>query len=62
VKSNVIVLQVVRRKYRQEYDIAPPISFGGDHVALDIPNDGIQTGNGWEIKPLHKACVSAWKC
>ena len=41
---------------------APPISFGGDHVALDIPNDGIQTGNGWEIKPLHKACVSAWKC
>ena len=36
----------VKRKYQQEYDIAPPISFGGDHVALDIPDDGAQTDNG----------------
>ena len=52
------MFQVVKRKYQQEYDIAPPITFGGDHVALDIPDDGTQIDSGWEIKPLHKACVS----
>ena len=52
------VFQVVKRKYQQEYDIAPPITFGGDQVALDIPDDGVQIDSGWEIKPLHKACVS----
>ena len=56
---NVLVLQVVKRKYQQEYDIAPPITFAGDHVALDIPDDGTQTNNGWEIVPLHKADVSS---
>ena len=56
----MLVFQVVKRKYQQEYDIhvAPPITFGGDHVALDIPDDGAQTDNGWEIKPLHKAHVN----
>ena len=49
---------MVKRKYQQEYDIAPPITFGGDQVALDIPDDGKKTDSGWEIKPLHKACVS----
>ena len=49
---------MVKRKYNQEYDIAPPITFGGDHVALAIPDDGTRTESGWEIKPLHKACVS----
>ena len=58
LEGHVLVFQVVKRKYQQEYDIAPPISFGGDHVALDIPDDGAQTGNGWEIKPLHKAHVN----
>ena len=57
----MLVFQVVRRKYQQEYDIAPPITFGGDHIALDIPDDGAQTDNGWEIKPLHKAHVSFTK-
>ena len=55
---NLFVLQVVKRKYKQEYDIAPPITFGGDHVALDIPDDGTHTDNGWEIVPLQKARVS----
>ena len=50
----------MRRKYQQEYDIAPTITFGDDHVALDIPDDGVQTNNGWEIKPLHKAHVSQY--
>ena len=49
---------MVKRKYRQEYDIAPPITFGGDRVALDIPDDGIHTDSGWDIVPLHKPCVS----
>ena len=56
---NVFVLQVVKRKYQQEYDIAPPITFAGDHVALDIPDDGKKTDNGWEIVPLQKARVSS---
>ena len=34
------------------------ITFGGDHVALDIPDNGVQTDSGWEIAPLHKAHVS----
>ena len=54
---NLFVLQVVKRKYKQEYDIAPPITFGGDHVALDIPEDGTHTNNGWEIVPLQKTEV-----
>ena len=49
---------MVTRKYQQEYDIAPPITFGADHVALDIPDDGVQTDNGWEIVPVQKAHVS----
>ena len=44
--SNVFVLQVVKRKYQQEYDIAPPITFAGDHVALDIPDDYTHTDSG----------------
>ena len=59
---DVFVLQVVKRKYQQEYDIAPPITFAGDHVALDIPDDGTQTDNGWEIVPLHKTDVSSRMC
>ena len=58
VICNVFVPQVVKRKYKQEYDIAPPITFGGDHVSLDIPDDGTHTDNGWEIVPLQKAHVS----
>ena len=53
----VFVPQVVKEKYNQEYDIALPITFGGDYVALDIPDDGVQTESGWEIVPLHKAIV-----
>ena len=53
-----LILQVAKRKYQQEYDIAPPITFGADHIALDIPEDGIQTDNGWQIVPLQKAQVS----
>ena len=41
--SNVFVLQVVKRKYQQEYHIAPPITFASDHVALDIPDDYTHT-------------------
>ena len=52
---------MVKRKYHQEYDIAPPITFGGEHVALEIPDDGIHTDNGWDIVPLQKARVSYWK-
>lgn len=54
----LFVLQEVQKKYQQQYDIATPITFGGDHVALDISDDGIQTGDGWEVKPLYKTCVS----
>ena len=53
-----LILQVAKRKYQQEYDIAPPITFGADHIALDIPEDGVQTDNGWQIVPLQKAQVS----
>ena len=48
----------MNKKYHQEYDIATPIAFDADHVALDIPHDGIQTDNGWEIVPVQKAKVS----
>ena len=48
----------MKRKYQQEYDIAPPITFSGDKVALDIPDDGTQTDNGWEIVPVQTAYVS----
>ena len=48
----------MKRKYQQEYDIAPSITFGGDHIALDIPEDGVMADNGWQIVPVHKACVS----
>ena len=50
---------MVKRKYQQEYDIAPEITFGSDHIALDIPDDGAKTDNGWEIVPVHKAHVSS---
>ena len=50
----------MKRKYNQEYDIAPTITFGDDHVALDISDDGVQTDSGWEVKPLHKAHVSQY--
>ena len=48
---------MAKRRYQQEYDIAPAITFDGDHVALDIPDDGT-TVNGWRIVPVHKAHVS----
>ena len=48
----------MKRKYQQEYDIAPAITFDGGRVALDIPDDGTQTDNGWEIVPAYKAQVS----
>ena len=54
----MLVLQAVRKKYQQEYDIAPPITFGGDHIALDIPDDGIQTDDGWKIRPNYRPHVS----
>ena len=50
---------MVKRKYRQVYDIPLPITFAGDHIALDIPEDGVQTDNGWEISLLHKTHVSS---
>ena len=50
---------MVRRKYQQEYDIAPPITFGADHVALGIPDDGVQTDNGWEIVPVQRTQVKS---
>ena len=55
----MFVLQVAKRKFQQEYDIAVPITFVGDHIALDIPDDGIRTDNGWEIVPVHKLQVSS---
>ena len=48
----MFVLQVAKRKYQQEYDIAPSITFDGDRIALDIPDDGVQTDNGWKILPV----------
>ena len=49
---------MAKRKYQKEYDIAPAITFNGDRVALDIPDDGTQTDNEWEIVPVQKAHVS----
>ena len=49
---------MVKRKYQQEYDIAVPITFGSDQVALDIPDDGMVTENGWKVRPLYRAYVS----
>ena len=49
---------MAKRKYQQEYDIAPSITFDGDQVSLDIPEDGTETHNGWEIVPVQKAHVS----
>jgi len=48
---------MVNRKYQKDYGIATPLTFDGDHVALDIPNDGVETNNGWRIVPLHMAKV-----
>ena len=61
----MLVFQVMTEKYQQEYDVVPSIIFGdGDHIALDIPDEGVQTESGWEIKPLHKPHVSLtiWFC
>ena len=55
--ANTFLLQVVKRKYQQEYDIALPITFAGDKVALDIPEDGTKTDNGWEIVPVQEPHV-----
>ena len=55
----MFVLQVVNRKFQQEYDIVPPVTFGGDHIALDIPDGGVRTDNGWKIVPLQKPFVSS---
>ena len=55
----MFVFQAVKRKYRQEYDIAPPITFDDDRIALDIPDEGVQTDNGWEIVPAQKLHVSS---
>ena len=60
-KGNIFVLKVAKRKYQQEYDIAPPITFDGDQVALDVPEDGTKTDNGWEIVPVQKAHASVVK-
>ena len=49
---------MVQRKYQQEYDIAPPITFANDHIALDIPEDGAETSNGWRIVPQYIPMVS----
>ena len=43
----------------QRHDIALPITFGGDRIALDIPVDGTETNDkGWKIEPLYKPQVS----
>ena len=55
----MFVLQVVKRKYRLQYERATPITFAGEHIALDIPDDGVHTDNGWEIKPPHRLHVSS---
>ena len=55
----MFVLQVTKRKYLQQYDIAVPITFDGDYIALGIPDDGVQTDNGWEIVPVQKPYVSS---
>ena len=62
-ERQVNVFQVVERKYQEECDRSFPITFGtcADRVALDIPNDGTNTDNGWEIVPIHKAHVSPWR-
>ena len=54
------ILQEVKSEYQQQqYDIALPITFGGDRIALDIPTDGTETDDkGWEIVPLYNAQVS----
>ena len=49
---------MAKRKYQQEYDIALPVRFDGDQVALDIPDVGAITENGWAIQPVYKAQVS----
>ena len=54
----MFVFQVVKRKFQKEYDIAVPITFGDDHIVLDIPDNGTCTESGWEIVPLHNARVS----
>ena len=62
-KVVIFFIQLVKSisKYKQENDIALHITFGAecvaDYVALDIPDDGIHTDNGWEIVPLQKAHV-----
>ena len=55
----MFVFQAVERKYQQQYDIATPITFDGDHIAHDIPDDGVHTDNGWEIIPVHMRHVSS---
>ena len=55
----MFVFQMVRKKFQQEYDIAPPITFDGDHIVLDIPDDGVHTDNGWKIVPVQKLRVSS---
>ena len=49
---------MVQRKYQQDYDIAPPITFGNDHITLDIPEDGTETSNGWRIVPQYIPMVT----
>ena len=63
-ERQVNVFQVVERKYQREYERSSPIAFGAcaDRVTLNIPDDGTNTDNGWEIVPIHKAHVSPWRC
>ena len=49
---------MVKKKFQQKYDIAAEITIASDCLALNIPDDGISTDNGWEIVPSQKAHVS----
>lgn len=49
---------MVKQKYQKDYDLAVPITFADDYVALDIPDGGVQKDGEWEVRPLHRARVS----
>ena len=49
---------MVKETFQQKYDIATEITIASDCLALDIPDDGILTDNGWKIVPSQKVHVS----
>ena len=45
--------QAVKKAYKNaERDYDKMFEFESDHIAIDIPEEGIVTGGGWKLQPV----------